>query len=110
MDTPATLNLKMNESDCNMILWDTAAQEEYDRLRPLAYIQTDVFIATFSVMKRQSFENILYKWMTELRHHCPKTPIVLCGTTIDLRDDMEMVDKVFNLIDDYSSFPLLSTM
>ena len=25
--------------------------------------------------------------MPEIRHHCPDTPIVLCGTKIDLRDD-----------------------
>ena len=31
-------------------LWDTAGQEEYNRLRPLAYPNCDVFLIVFSVV------------------------------------------------------------
>jgi len=40
---------------------DTAGQEEYNRLRGLAYPNTNIFIITFSVVDRPSFENALKK-------------------------------------------------
>lgn len=68
-------------------LFDTAGQEDYDRLRPLSYPQTDVFLVCFSVVKPSSFENTREKWVPEIRHHCPKTPFLLVGTQTDLRED-----------------------
>ncbi|OXG11749.1 rho family, other [Cryptococcus neoformans Tu401-1] len=68
-------------------LWDTAGQEDYDRLRPLSYPQTDVFLVCFSIVFPPSFENVKTKWIPEIRHHAPTTPILLIGTKLDLRDD-----------------------
>ena len=42
-------------------IWDTAGQEDYDRLRPLSYPQTDVFLVAFSLISRASFENTKQK-------------------------------------------------
>ncbi len=40
-------------------LWDCGfSSEDYDRIRPLSYPQTDVFIICFSVVCRASFENV----------------------------------------------------
>lgn len=68
-------------------LFDTAGQEDYDRLRPLSYPQTDVFLVCFSVVSRASFENVKEKWFPEVRHHCPGVPCLIVGTQVDLRDD-----------------------
>ena len=38
-------------------LFDTAGQEDYDRLRPLSYPSTDVFLVCFSIANPASFES-----------------------------------------------------
>ncbi|XP_057626401.1 rho-related GTP-binding protein RhoG-like [Chionomys nivalis] len=69
----------------NLNLWDTAGQEEYDRLRTLSYPQTNVFVICFSIANPPSFENVRHKWHPEVCHHCPDVPILLVGTKKDLR-------------------------
>jgi small GTP-binding protein len=68
-------------------LWDTAGQEDYDRLRPLSYPNTDIFLICFSVVSRTSFKNVKSKWFPEITHHAPDVPILLVGTKIDARND-----------------------
>ncbi|TPX36760.1 hypothetical protein SeMB42_g04981 [Synchytrium endobioticum] len=75
-------------------LFDTAGQEDYDRLRPLSYPQTDVFLVCFSVVSPASFENVREKWFPEVRHHCPGVPCLLVGTQMDLRDNEITLDKL----------------
>jgi len=75
-------------------LWDTAGQEDYDRLRPLSYPQTDVFIVAFSLVSPISLENVEAKWCQELNNYCPGTPIILVGTKSDLRDEPGVIEKL----------------
>ncbi|KAM3966814.1 ras-like GTP-binding protein RhoL [Aphomia sociella] len=66
-------------------LWDTAGQEDYERLRPLSYPHTGCFLVCYSVSSRPSYDNVVHKWYPELKHFSGSVPIVLVATKIDLR-------------------------
>jgi Ras-related C3 botulinum toxin substrate 1 len=87
-------NLIVDGTPVTLSLWDTAGQEDYDRLRPLSYPQTDVFIIAFSVISQSSFTNVTAKWAAEIAHFCPGAPFVLVGTKIDLRTDPETIRRL----------------
>ena len=59
-------NVMVDGRPINLGLWDTAGQEDYDRLRPLSYPQTDVFLLCFSITNPTSFENVRTKWYPEI--------------------------------------------
>lgn len=85
------VNLPVNGSPCSVSLWDTAGQEDYDRLRFLSYPGTDVFVVCFDVANRSSFENVNEKWVHEARYYEPETPILLLATKTDLRNSRSTV-------------------
>jgi Ras-related C3 botulinum toxin substrate 1 len=87
-------NVMVDGKPINLGLWDTAGQEDYDRLRPLSYPQTDVFLICFSVISPSSYENVRAKWYPEVSHHCPHVPILLIGTKLDLREDAAAIGKL----------------
>ncbi|ORZ34459.1 P-loop containing nucleoside triphosphate hydrolase protein, partial [Catenaria anguillulae PL171] len=95
--TPATKSGKRIE----LSLWDTAGQEDYDRLRPLSYPDTDVVLICFALGGlipstdgsgstsdcKMTYSNVLHKWYPEVSHFCPNVPIILVGTKKDLREE-----------------------
>ncbi|KAE9981377.1 hypothetical protein EG328_011727 [Venturia inaequalis] len=78
--------------DIELALWDTAGQEEYDRLRPLSYPETDLLFVCFAIDCPNSLENVMDKWYPEVLHFCPTTPIILCGLKSDLRNKKTCID------------------
>jgi Ras family protein A len=80
-----TKQLTVNKRRIKLSLWDTAGQPEYDRIRPMAYHDTDVFLLCFALDRPDSFNRILDKWLPEIRQFCPNAPVILVGTKKDLR-------------------------
>ncbi|KAG6889196.1 hypothetical protein C0995_002911 [Termitomyces sp. Mi166 len=87
-------NVMVDGKTISLGLWDTAGQEDYDRLRPLSYPQTDVFLICFSLVSPPSYENVRTKWYPEISHHAPSTSVVLVGTKLDLREDPVTIEKL----------------
>jgi len=80
-------NLIVDNTMVNLQLWDTAGQENLVFYRKLAYPQTDVFIICFSLVNRNSYDNVIHQWKAEIENNTTGVPIVLVGTKSDLRDD-----------------------
>jgi small GTP-binding protein len=79
-------NVMVEDQQINLQLWDTAGQEDYKKLRPLSYPQTDVFVICFSLVSPTSLENVQNMWLPEIKEHCPTCPFILVGMKSDLRD------------------------
>lgn len=78
-------NIQVNNKVYNLSLWDTAGQEDYDKLRPLSYTNTDIFIICFDLSNRRSLQNVVSKWLPEVYLHGRDVPKILVGTKKDLR-------------------------
>jgi Ras-related C3 botulinum toxin substrate 1 len=80
----ATINYK--EKKILLHLWDTAGQEDYDRLRPLSYPGSDIVLLCFSLVTEASYNSIKEKWYPEVDHYVKDVPTILVGTKVDLRE------------------------
>ena len=84
------MKLRIGEDQYVLRLFDTAGEEDYDdRLRLLAYLNTDVILVCFSITNPDSFDNVRRKWIPEIKANGERTqvPFILVGTQMDLRTD-----------------------
>jgi len=89
-------SVKIGTKVIGLGLWDTAGQEDYDRLRPLSYPGTDIFLVCFSVVSPTSFSNVMQRWVPEVQRHCPTAQLMLVGTKSDLRENPEILQQLKN--------------
>jgi len=83
-----TAQMNHNGQQILLHLWDTAGQEEYDRLRPLSYPGSDIVLLCFSLVHKHSYEAIKEKWAPEIHHYIANVPLMLVGTKLDLRTQL----------------------
>lgn len=67
-------------------------QEDYDRLRPLSYPDSNVILICFALDKPESLNNVQRKWIYELEQYCPQVPRILVGCKQDLRLQLDPKD------------------
>jgi Rho family protein len=77
-----------------LALWDTAGQEDYERLRPLAYAKAHVILIGFSIDTPDSLDDIRYKWIREATRLCAGVPTIVVGLKKDLRDDPVAIEEM----------------
>ena len=53
--------MEVDGKHVELALWDTAGQEDYDRLRPLSYPDSHVILICFSVDSPDSLDNVQEK-------------------------------------------------
>jgi small GTP-binding protein len=56
-----TAQMELNNEQVLLHLWDTAGQEDYDRLRPLSYPGADVVLLCFCLVSEATYEAISEK-------------------------------------------------
>ncbi|KAL1742360.1 ras family-domain-containing protein [Schizophyllum fasciatum] len=80
--------IRLDEKPVQLALWDTAGQEEYERLRPMSYSKSHVILIAFALDTPDSLENVQTKWIEEVRSICgPTIPVILVGCKADLRPE-----------------------
>ncbi len=77
-----------------MALFDTAGEEDFDRLRPLSYSDTNIVLICFCVNHPASALNVIDKWIPEIRHFCGSCPVILVACKTDLRSDPQVIRKL----------------
>ncbi|KAI9258269.1 ras family-domain-containing protein [Sporodiniella umbellata] len=85
--------VKVDGKEIELSIWDTAGQEEFDRIRSLSYEDTHVVMICFSVDSKDSLENIPNRWIEEIEEGCPKAKIILVALKCDLREDEVLLKK-----------------
>lgn len=85
---------RVDGKSVQLALWDTAGQEEYERLRPLSYSKAHAILIGFAVDSPDSLDNCRTKWIQEVNELCPGVPIVLVGLKKDLRTDPQAIEEV----------------
>ncbi|KYO28193.1 hypothetical protein Y1Q_0006924 [Alligator mississippiensis] len=63
-------------------------------MKRFAYGRSDVVVLCFSIANPNSLNHVKTTWYQEIKHFCPRTPVILVGCQLDLRyADLEAVNR-----------------
>ncbi|CDO76416.1 hypothetical protein BN946_scf184925.g3 [Trametes cinnabarina] len=81
--------IRLDGKAVQLALWDTAGQEEYERLRPMSYSKSHVILIAFAIDTPDSLDNVTVKVGTHTRRLPTRllnqTPVDRGGCKSDLR-------------------------
>ncbi|RLN43824.1 hypothetical protein BBJ28_00006076 [Nothophytophthora sp. Chile5] len=106
-----TVELRDLGESINLMIWDTAGQEEFDALTSRYYkgeanlVFSFTVIYVFSSVDRDSFED-LPKWKRKVEEECGRICSVLVQNKIDLVDDAAMSREEIEDMADYLNMRL----
>lgn len=72
-------DVEVDGKHVELALWDTAGQEDYDRLRPLSYPDSHVILICFAVDSPDSLDNVQEKVRLYFPFRCRLTSARACG-------------------------------
>ncbi|KAF4651463.1 Rab-like protein 2A [Perkinsus chesapeaki] len=73
-------------------LWDTAGQEQFNKLHPSYYYKANAAILVFDITRKITYKN-LSTWYEELRQHTYGVPAICVANKIDI--DMTVTERNF---------------
>lgn len=80
--------IKIKKTTIVGVPWDTMGESKYDKLRPLSYGNTDLFILCFDLAKEESFRQMRKKFYPEVMRHIRGSAnerFIVVGTKCDLK-------------------------
>ncbi|XP_058646167.1 rho-related BTB domain-containing protein 2 isoform X2 [Onychostoma macrolepis] len=82
----------VDDVSVSLRLWDTFGDHHKDRR--FAYGRSDVVVLCFSIANPNSLFHVKTMWYPEIKHFCPRAPVILVGCQLDLRyADLEAVNR-----------------
>uniref|UniRef100_A0A8C5IPT1 Rho-related BTB domain-containing protein 2 n=1 Tax=Junco hyemalis TaxID=40217 RepID=A0A8C5IPT1_JUNHY len=96
----------VDDVSVSLRLWDTFGDHHKDRR--FAYGRSDVVVLCFSIANPNSLHHVKTMWYPEIKHFCPRAPVILVGCQLDLRyADLEAVNRARRPLARWDPRPLL---
>lgn len=78
-----------NGKTYQLLVWDTAGQEQYHAIAPMYYRSASIAIVVYDVTSYNSFRSI-ERWITELKDHTMENAVIMVvGNKTDLSREIE---------------------
>jgi small GTP-binding protein len=89
----SSFNIKINDTIIKLQIWDTCGQELYRSLVSSFYRNTSLGIIVYSIISKESFENI-EQWLKDLKTYSnPDIKLFLIGNKLDLENERVISKK-----------------